>query len=128
MERRLYFVLGDLIACASTGATAALASALAIGSGWSAVLGVVVGMVIGMALALVLGLTIFLVLFGSLEVMLPAALSGILAGMWVGMAEPVAAIGTLQAATVGALTGLGVLIFTYGLNAYLRRSAGSWTS
>ncbi len=121
IERRPYFVLGDLIASAGTGAVVGLLAAMAIGPGWHATLGMAVGMVMGMLVGLVLGLTLLQILFGAMEVMLPATLAGVLAGMWVGMTAARADVSLGQAASTGALIGLGVMIFSYALNAHLTR-------
>ncbi len=121
IERRPYFVLGDLIASSGTGAVVGLLAAVAIGTGWHGMFGMAVGMVIGMLAGLVLGLTFLQILFGALEVMLPATLAGMLAGMWVGMTAAGRHVSLGQAASTGALVGLGVMIFSYALNAHLTR-------
>ena len=121
IERRPYFLIGDLIASSGTGAVVGLLAGMAIGSGWHGMLGMAVGMVIGMLVGLVLGLTLLQVLFGAMEVMLPATLAGMLAGMWVGMMAARADMSLAQGASTGALIGLGVMIFSYALNAHLTR-------
>lgn len=121
IERRTYFVLGDLIASCGTAAVVGLLAAMAIGPGWHALLGAAVGMVIGVLVGLVLGLTLLQILFGAMEVMLPATLAGMLAGMWVGMTAARADVSLGQGTSTGALIGLGVMIFSYALNAHLTR-------
>ncbi len=121
IERRPYFVIGDLIASSGTGAVVGLLAAVAIGTGWHGMFGMAVGMVIGMLVGLVLGLTFLQVLFGAMEVMLPATLAGMLAGLWVGMTAAQVEVNSGQAASTGALIGLGVMIFSYALNAHLTR-------
>ena len=84
MERRPYFVLGDLaVNCATGGVTAWLASSV-VPTGWGMAGGMVAGMILGMVIGIVLAF-VFTPLFGALEVMLPAMLSGMLAGMGGGM-------------------------------------------
>ena len=84
MERRAYFVLGDLLACAVAGAAAGWLVQLAVPGDWFAAIGMALGMVLGMLAGMGCG-ALFSPLFGALEVMLPAALSGMAAGMAVGM-------------------------------------------
>jgi len=122
LERRVYFVAGDLIACASAGALAGVVSTVVVGPGWNVVLGLAAGMAIGMGVALVLSLLCFVIPFGAFEIMLPATLSGALAGMVVGMVGSLRDLSTEGSVTIGALLGIAVLVYTYGLNA---RLAGS---
>ena len=82
--------------------------------------GMFVGMALGMAIAMLLSLAVFAAFFGAIEVMLPAMLTGMAAGMWLGMAEPMQPIGALRAIEMGAVTGAGVVVFTYLMNARLR--------
>jgi hypothetical protein len=120
MESRPYFILGDFVVNILTGVAAALATIAVVGPGWNMMIGMFVGMALGMALAMLLSLAVFAAFFGAMEVMLPAMLTGMAAGMWLGMAAPMGAIGALQAVEMGAVTGVGVVVFTYGLNAFLR--------
>ena len=125
MERRIYFLLGDVLCNAAAGALAAGVVVLVAG-GWPQPLGMVAGMAAGgvaaMLLAPVAGL-----LFGVLEVMLPMMVSGMAAGMLAGMT---AAAGTLPAgaaAARGAVVGIFVLAATYLMNACLQRRGSKWT-
>jgi len=120
MERRLYFILGDFVANIVTGVAAALATIAVVGPGWNMLIGMFVGMALGMAIAMLLSLAVFAVFFGAIEVMLPAMLTGMAAGMWLGMAEPMQPIGVLRAVEMGVVTGVGVVVLTYLMNARLR--------
>ena len=140
MERRPYFVLGDLLSCTVTGAAAALVVARLVSPAWSPWLAMPVGMVLGMLVALPVSL-IFVVPFGFMEVLLPGMLVGMLAGMWAGMEvsmevavessmnlpsfvpflPSLAAPANLHGATAGALIGVGVMILVYAMNARLTR-------
>jgi hypothetical protein len=79
MEKRLYFVLGDLLVNATAGAVSALLAQAAIASSWHPLaampLGLLLGTIASSAVALV-----FMPLFGAFEVILPALVTGILAG------------------------------------------------
>ncbi len=142
MERRPYFVLGDLLSCTVTGAAAALVVARLVSPAWSPWLAMPVGMVLGMLVALPVSL-IFVVPFGFMEVLLPGMLVGMLAGMWAGMEMSMevaiesstkvggfipilprlAAPANLHGAAAGALIGVGVMILVYAMNARLTRRA-----
>ena len=127
MERRVYFVLGDLLCNAAAGAVAGGIVALVAGGGWLPPLGMVAGMAAGglaaMLLAPVAGL-----LFGVLEVMLPMMVSGMAAGMLAGMAASSGTLQTGAAAARGAAVGILVLAATYVMNASLQRRGSKWTS
>jgi hypothetical protein len=119
MERRPYFLLGDLISNAGVGGLVAVVVALVVGESWPAWLAMVGGMLVGnlVALPAAVGLS---VVFGAMELMLPVMVSGMLSGMVVGMR---AASGPLSNSTVltwGAALGLAALLATYALNAYIQ--------
>jgi hypothetical protein len=124
MERRLYFIAGDLLACGFVGALAATAASLLVGSGWNMLLAMLVGMAVGMALALP-GALLFMPFFGAMEVMVPAMLSGMLAGMAIGMAEAMISLTLASAAWYGAQIGFGTLVVTSLLNGWLRSQGGA---
>ena len=128
MERRLYFVLGDLASNAGVGALVALAAGLLAGETWPGWLAMVAGMAAGTLLALP-AMTVLSALFGAMELMLPVMLTAMLAGMAGGMQ---AAAGPSTAAALagsGALVGVAVLAVTYGCNARIharhRRATGA---
>ncbi len=128
MERRPYFVFGDVLACAVIGAIAALAATAGVAEWWSMIVGMLVGMTVGMVVALLVGFAFFFWLFGAMEVMVPTMLTGMLVGMAFGMVETMRPLGSGAEAAVGALIGCAVLALTYLANARLSGKATLWTS
>ena len=120
MERRPYFVFGDLLSCTVTGAAVAMAVTRVVGPAWNPWLAMAAGMVLGMVVALPISL-MFVLPFGVIEVLLPGMLVGMLAGMWAGMQVPMAAPAGVDSAAGGALIGVGVMILVYAMNARLTR-------
>ena len=118
MERRVYFILGDLMTCIAAGAAGGRLILLVVPGDWFVLLGMVAGMVLGMAAGMLVG-GLFSPLFGAMESMLPAALSGMAGGMVVGMMQAMAVIGPADAAWSGAAVGILCLAFTYRLQARL---------
>ena len=127
MERRLYFVVGDALACASTGAVTGAACATIFGPAWPMFPAMIVAMLLGMIISLPLIFGLFLWMFGAMEVMVPSMLTGMVAGMAVGMAATRSPVSELEAAGTGALIGLGVLVVTYALNARISGKS-QWTT
>ncbi len=122
MERRPYFVFGDVLACTVIGVAAGWAAWLVAPAGWPAPLGMIGGMAVGMLAGMVVGLIgnlPFSPLFGAMEISLPMGLSGKMAGSVAGMLEGMAGISAATALWAGAATGLGCLAFTYVLQARL---------
>ena len=78
MERRAYFILGDLLACAATGAAAGWAAHAVVPGGWYALAGMALGMFIGFLVGL-FGGVLFTPFFGSLEIAMPTGLAGMVA-------------------------------------------------
>ena len=119
MERRLYFVIGDVVSNTGVGAAVALAVTLFVDESWPMPLAMVAGMVASdvVALPAAVGLSI---LFGAMEVMLPVMLSGILAGMVAGMRAASGPVPPGSAAALGAAIGLLALVAAYGLNGYVQ--------
>jgi len=113
MEKRLYFVLGDLFANAIAGVAAALSAHALIAPAWHPLLAMPLGMGVGAVTASVVAF-LFMPLLGSLEVMLPAMLTGMVAGM----------AGSMSGAPVltGASIGLAVVAWVYFLTAMAGRS------
>ena len=122
MEKRLYFLFGDLLSNAGVGALVGAALAWLVGDAWRPELAMVLGMLVGAVGALAAAVTLS-VPFGAMELMLPVMLTGMTAGMLVGMLAAVGAVSSRSAAGIGASTGLVALAATYALNAYVR-----WTS
>jgi hypothetical protein len=118
LERRVYFIAGDLLACAATGAAAAWLAWLAVPGGWFAPLGMVVGLVVGLLVGM-LGGILFTPIFGSMEIAMPTGLTGMASGMAGGMLPALAADDAGTALWVGAAAGLLCLAYTYVLQARL---------
>jgi hypothetical protein len=108
MERRVYFILGDLLSCVAAGAAGGWLTELAHPGACFVLIGMAIGMVLGMVAGLLLS-----PFFGSLEVMLPASLSGMVVGM---MHD----ISLMDAAGIGAAMGILCLAFSYRLQARLQ--------
>ncbi len=123
---RVYFIIGDLLACTLTGAAAAWLVQAAVPADWFVGIGMLAGMGLGMLVG-VIGGFLFTPLFGALEVMLPTSLSAMVAGMGAGMAQTMArsidGISRSEAALGGALAGLARLVFTTLLQVRLRGEA-----
>ncbi|MEE9281120.1 MAG: hypothetical protein V3V67_13190 [Myxococcota bacterium] len=128
MERRPYFVFGDVLSCTVIGAVAALAGAAAVAESWGMFLGMAVGMVVGMAAALLVGFALFFWLFGALEVMVPTMLTGMTSGMTIGMLETMRPLAATAEITLGVLIGWVLLALTYVANARLSGKVPEWTS
>ena len=118
MERRAYFIFGDVLACAVTGAAAGWLAHAAIPSDWHPVVGMAVGVLLGFLVGVAGGI-LFTPLFGALEISLPAGLAGMMAGSAVGMLQAGAEIGPGTALWSGALVGLSCLAYSYILQARL---------
>ena len=118
MERRLYFVFGDLLASAVTGAAAGWITFSVIPGGWHPLIGMALAMVLGMLVGTVCGF-LFAPLFGDLEIALPVGLGGMVAGMATSMMRGMAEFDGGAALWVGALAGLACLAYTYILQARL---------
>jgi hypothetical protein len=113
MEKRPYFVIGDLLANAFVATLAVALTAWIIGGTWGMLPGMLVGMMIGMAIGLFLSLGLLFPVLGVMEVMAPCMISGMLGGMWGGM-WPLAGADILQ---WGIGTGIIVFAVIYALNA-----------
>jgi hypothetical protein len=115
MEKRPYFIIGDLFANALVATAAVAVTASLIGGAWGMIPGMLAGMVVGMLVALPVSLIFLFPLLGVMEVMAPCMLSGMLGGMWGGM-WPLAGESVLR---WGIGTGIGVMVIIYALNAML---------
>ena len=118
MERRIYFVFGDLLACFLAGAASAWLTWSAIPADWFSLIGMFGGMAIGMLVGMLAGL-VLAPFFGDLELMLPASFTGMLAGMVVGMWVTMGTLTIANALLIGILAGLACLAYTYILQARL---------
>jgi len=119
MDKRLYFLFGDVLGNALTGALVGWACAMLVDQSWHMLTAMLVGMCAGMGLSLLLSLMI-MPLFGGMEVMIPVMLTGMLAGMWLAMVAAMAEIAQGDAALLGACVGMAALISTWLLDAVLR--------
>lgn len=108
MEKRPYFVLGDLLVNVAAGVTAALSVRALVPPSWHPVVAMPVGMFLGSLVASLLSF-LFMPFFGAFEVMLPAMLTGMVSGMAATMLE--------APASSGALIGLAVVGWVYFLTA-----------
>lgn len=126
MEKRVYFIIGDLITAAGTGAVTGVVCVLIVGNGWSPLAAMALGMVLGMALAFLLS-ALLGILFGAFEVMIPAMTTGMLVGMVVTM-QVTGEIPLSAVAQLGAELGIGVMTFTYLMNALMIGEVKKWTS
>ena len=109
MEKRVYFLFGDVLSNSVVGILVGLAAASLIGTGWPMFIGMLVGMLIGMLVSF-LGPIVFCPWFGAHEVMLPTMLTGMLSGMVFGMWAAMQPLSTGTVVGIGALIGLGVAI------------------
>ena len=112
MEKRLYFIIGDLFANAFVATVAVALTAWLLGGAWGMVPGMLFGMVIGMAISLPLSAGLLFPILGVMEVIAPCMLSGMFGGMWGGM-WPLAGAEVLR---WGIGTGLAVVVFVYAMN------------
>lgn len=119
VDSRFFYILGDVLSCALTGAVVALVSYALIGLSWP----VVVAMVVMMVLGMLIGLLLFFPLsisFGAMEIMIPCMLAGMVSGMVVGMWLAMQPLTLLGAVTIGVETALCVLLFVWVANTLLR--------
>jgi len=115
MEKRPYFVLGDMLANLSVGILTALLCGWLFSVGNNMFLAMVIGMPIGMVLAMVLGALVFFRYFGAMEVMIPTSFTGMIAGMVVSMWATMATLPLSSAVLLGALSAALSLTITYRL-------------
>lgn len=123
MEKRLYFIFGDVLSNAAIGGLAGLGAAGLVSAGWNMLIGMGIGMIVGMGVSF-LALLIFCPFFGAMEVMLPTMLAGMLAGMVLGMAAAMQTLSLSQAAGIGALIGIGAMLLVFMFNAKLQGEVG----
>lgn len=123
MERRIYFILGDLAACLTAGALAGWLVHLILPGGWPLIALALAGMIIGMTIGIFTSF-LFTPFFGALEIMLPTSIAGGLAGMGVGMAMAMTSPGAFDAALIGASMGFLSLAYVYLLQIKLHGEVG----
>ena len=119
MERRLYFVMGDIVSNITVGLVSAVVCTLLFSSASNMFLAMFVGMFVGMLIGMVLGAAVFFRYFGAMEVMVPTCLTGMMAGMFSSMWVAMAPLSISAALVLGVVTGLGCLGVCYALQAKL---------
>lgn len=127
MERRLYFIVGDLAANGLVGAVTGLSAAGLVGESHFMPVAMVVGMLLGIGIATVV-IPVFGPLFGLMEVQVPAMLTGMLVGMSIGMTASVRAVDATAAGMAGALIGIGTWLAIVLFDARLRARSDAWMS
>jgi len=123
VEKRLYFIFGDVLSDAAIGGLAGLGAAGLVSAGWHMLIGMGIGMIVGTGVSF-LALLIFCPFFGAMEVMLPTMLSGMLSGMVLGMAAAMQTLYLSQAAGIGAMIGIGAMLVVIMFNAKLQGEVG----
>jgi hypothetical protein len=118
MERRIYFLAGDILSNTVMGAAAAWLAAVLVDPSWTMPAAMFAGMLAGMGLGLVL-MPVLVGLFGAMEVMLPVMLTTMLSGMVFGMAGAMQALTGPALLLGGGSIGLLVLLLTYAIDAAL---------
>ncbi len=116
MERRLYFIIGDILNCALAAAGGGWLTWLVVTDGWPILPAIAAGMVVGMMAGMLVGLFCS-PFFGIMEVILPAALAGQMGGMAAGLMVAGYGAGLERAFLIGVTAGLLTLIFVYLLQA-----------
>ena len=122
MDKRLFFVLGDLLANIVVGATVAWLTWLIVSTGWNMWLTMFVMMFFGMIIATILFFP-FGYFFGAMEVMLPTMLTGMLSGMVVSMRCTMHTTSASYAIFLGAVCGLGSIVAVWILNNHIFNSS-----
>jgi hypothetical protein len=118
METRLYFLTGDVLACAFIGGVTGALSAGLVDTSWNMWVAHVVCMLLGMILAFPLALP-FMAAFGAMEVMMPTHFAGMFAGMWVGMQAAMEPTSVAAGLWTGASIGVVSLFLIYLANLWL---------
>ena len=116
MERRLYFILGDLSAAVLSGACAGWLVQFMVPVSFNGPLAMAAAMLIGIITGMAVGMLCGLLsspFFGAMEPVLPASLAGMMAGMVIGTAMVMSTLSPLNAALGGAAIGALCLLYTY---------------
>ncbi len=115
MEKRLFFIVGDLLSNILVATVATGITTLLIGGALGMLPGMIIGMVVGMVIATGLGMGLLARRLGIMEVVMPCCMSGMLGGMWGGMWS----LGIVETLQWGITTGTGVIAAVYLLNLLL---------
>lgn len=119
MDRRKFYVVGDLVANVTIGVIVALATWLIVGPNWNMWLSMISMTALGMVLGLVLFFP-FSIKLGAHETMIPAMYTGMWAGMFVGMIAAMMPLTMRHAAELGAMVGGAEILFIWIVNTLLR--------
>lgn len=119
MDKRIYFVIGDVLVNVAIAILVAMLSYWIVNTNWNMFIAMWLMMIVGMALAMLLALPAG-ILFGAMEVMLPMKLSGMASGMLVGMWAAMHPLSFSQAIGVGGTTGLISIVLVWLLNSKIR--------
>lgn len=119
MDKRLFYVVGDLVANVIIGVIVALTAWAIVGPTWNMWLSMGSMMALGMVLGLVLFFP-FSIKLGAHETMIPAMYTGMWAGMFVGMIASMMPLTLRHAAELGAMVGAAEIIFIWIVNTLLR--------
>lgn len=112
VERRCYFLVGDVLSNASMGMASAWIATVVAGPDWHMLAAMLAGMGAAMALSLAL-MPLYVGLFGAMEVMLPVMLTAMVAGMLYGMLDAMFTLPLYGVLGGGMVTGILVLLLTY---------------
>ena len=115
MEKRLYFIAGDLLSNIIVGIVATAVTTLLIGGNLPMLPGMLAGMVVGMVLAMGLSMGVLAPRLGIMEIMMPCMMTGMFGGMFGGMWS----FSIIQTLQWGTATGVIVMSVIYLLNAAL---------
>lgn len=119
MDHRLFYVVGDFLANVALGVIVGIISWAIVWPGWN----MIVAMFVMMAVGMVAGLIFFFpaaIKLGAMEAMVPLMFTGMLSGMVVGMAEAMMPLTAMQAAVLGAASGVVGIGFIWIANNLLR--------
>ena len=119
MDKRLYFVMGDVLVNVAIAILVAILSWWIVSISWNMFIAMWLMMILGMVLAMLLALPAG-ICFGAMEVMLPMKLSGMASGMVVGMWAAMHPLSFSQAVGVGGVTGLLSIVVVWLLNSKIR--------
>lgn len=119
MDKRLFFIFGDLFSNIAVGASAAALISVLVTPEWSMFTAMFVSMALGMWIAMLLGFSILLRYFGAMEIMLPTMISGMVAGMVAGMLAAMKTLGVVDALLIGVAIGTGSCILCWLGNSLL---------
>ncbi len=121
MDKRLYFVLGDLFGNIAVGVAVAWLSWLIVSTGWNMWLTMFAMMAFGMLVSLLLFFPLGY-FFGAMEVMIPTMLTGMLSGMIVSMRCAMHHTSLDFALFLGAFSGLSSIVVVWILNNHIQNA------